>query len=1700
MRNQKVAYSSLISLLFLLFVCQSSQAQTKVWSGNGDSITWTDAGNWNPVGVPGAADSVEIPSVSGGVTITIDEDVEIDYLKARFSTNTLSFENSARLELNVMVEHGTTLNGNGFVVVRDSLEWVYGDIDLQVTVQEGAIARITDNTKWLRSNGRLVLNGTTIWEEGDILFSNDSEVINNGHFEKNGSGTSRTSGTINETPRFFNNGSLKFSTGATLRANLINSGETVVGSTLTLNSGSESDGQFIVEQGGLLNFNGGSHELGEAEFSGGGTVEFGSGSIVLNGTYNLDPETGITHFTGGMLTFSAGMDLVSFGSKLEISGANTSHQVNLNRSPVNTIPFLHKLNPSRVVLGDGVNLSVDRYDMFGGLVTGTGSILVNESMDWRIGTIQVDMTINEDADMLFSFESANIGSSKFAGPGNTITLLGNTEWEGGQIVLREETTIINHGTFIVNGPIGNGFSASGDIQMERRFENHGLFHLQASSSNLSLRRIQWNNYGVLRLEKELNLVAGLGGFKTNVINMDGARIEGTGSVRVRGGGAGQLPATFDNFGTIAPGLPLGQLSWRGLYSSSVGSVLEIELGGDTPGETSDILSSVSRVELDGEIDVKLANGFTPEVGQTFRIMEYSTASGDFRAIRSPAGFTFKTNYVNDMTENTGYIELEVLKAVENPIETLQFTHSTVEHLGHSVAMGDFNRDGFDDLAIVGLKRLQANKDVNNPDFYTGLAEDYITDLEVDTVFVLFNANSIASNQPVDLAEAADIKIATRPSSAVSFGGGNGMLHTADLDGDGYDELLVGGLVSETLVNAGGVYIFDFSDIPGFSGLNETHASTLRASDAGETYPERILADDVTHNGSIDILAGFPEASVGADRTGLVAVWERQDNGYPENPGLLTTNVPGSRLGMWLDSGDLDGDGNADLAVIAGGEIIEDLQFRRDLECTSRQENPLDVDFYDRLIEESNPGTAFLSYGPFVGGDISSSADVTVNGQFRNDPNTKLYSWHYAPFRRTYIHEAAEGDPARWYISESMPRTTLLQNLITRVLLKEEEVCEDKFDQLRLFHWNVVAAKSAIHMFMPDQLSPGSTLNEIDSATSFGDAGRSMIGAKMRENSSQNDFVFSGDIGEVKVQLTDRLQVYVINPFPEGLENLEVSRSYSYDISLGTEDTRSVQEFLTDNPLSLESISGFGQSIAAGRMGTDSIDEIIVGAPYYMPETPGSAMGKVYLFRSDSQVSPPVSDLLDDFDGLGQWQFLSSYTDGQTFASYLSDVWTQGAQNSSDPGGIPNIFTWDEAEAQFTAQFDLSEEMAAGRGFMAFLFEDDDRATPEIDGGFPKNFNPEGSPASGDFQFDLSFNGSTNSQLRGFNLLANPYAEPIDWDNPEAWTKTGVNDAIYVWDPEVNSGNGAYLQRAGGVGDPISQLEPLQGFFVQAASSDAELIVSETAVVQKETNRAADSDDPAVLSMSLSSENFEDRAYLVFRDDASEEPDENDAYKLDPISKERMIFYSVTPEGHPLAINSMPNSAEPEIDVPFTLESTRSGTATITWSMNHIPDDWTVILVDQQTGDRTDVSVENDYVFELDDNVQTNSRGKSTRTFSELKLANPQAEPRFILEIKFGEVVSIETNNELPAAFSMDQNYPNPFNPATTIRYGLPEQSNVRIEVFNMLGQIVQTVVDEHKRAGYHTVRIDASGLSSGLYIYRIRAGEFQETRKMTLIK
>ena len=170
-----------------------------------------------------------------------------------------------------------------------------------------------------------------------------------------------------------------------------------------------------------------------------------------------------------------------------------------------------------------------------------------------------------------------------------------------------------------------------------------------------------------------------------------------------------------------------------------------------------------------------------------------------------------------------------------------------------------------------------------------------------------------------------------------------------------------------------------------------------------------------------------------------------------------------------------------------------------------------------------------------------------------------------------------------------------------------------------------------------------------------------------------------------------------------------------------------------------------------------------------------------------------------------------------------------------------------------------------------------------------------------------------------------------------------------------------------------------------------------------------------------------------------------------------------------------------------------------------------ILVSDNSGDtRVELQDGNNNNYENDWSGLTNSPSNILvglgAKFSELKgilfysYSNYKLVPRKDDDF-VGFVTGVENEKSiLPVKYGLSQNYPNPFNPSTIINYSIPQESNVTLKIYNLLGQEVKTLVNETKAPGNYNVNFNASDLSSGIYFYSLRAGNYYQVKKMMLLK
>ncbi|WP_234573342.1 FG-GAP-like repeat-containing protein [Rhodohalobacter sp. 614A] len=487
-----------------------------------------------------------------------------------------------------------------------------------------------------------------------------------------------------------------------------------------------------------------------------------------------------------------------------------------------------------------------------------------------------------------------------------------------------------------------------------------------------------------------------------------------------------------------------------------------------------------------------------------------------------------------------------------------------------------------------------------------------------------------------------------------------------------------------------------------------------------------------------------------------------------------------------------------------------------------------------------------------------------------------------------------------------------------------------------------------------------------------------------------------------------------------------------------------------------------------------------------------------------------------------WRMLASPVAGQSYANMLEPLWTQGIDGADYSGGEPNVYVWNtnyedndqncvfEYESnqncsgwQVPSSADFGEAIPAGSGFLMYVFEDDEHGESNPS-PFPKDVILSGAFHSGNVE------PTVNQSEDGWTLVGNPYRLPIAFDEVLANPGTsGLTGAAYVYDlnataidptgPIMDNG-GAWRSIAGDYGDiPSGNIAPGQGFFVQTENLPATLMFSESNQTTTGEFYGKETERKDFVRLELRGESLYNSAWIRFSDQGSTTPTDGEALELQSFSADYAVLGTHKSDGTLMDIAHYP-SGMPDLEIPLAVDATRSGKYTITATDLDLPAGMSLYLYDQKKEQSTEIA---DSSFAYSFTMDTNEPQKKVPTVEEI-LARGTSGPKKVTTVNSTRFVLLTSpkghSSELPEEIVLGQNYPNPFNPSTVISYQLPVGSQVRLEVYDMLGRNVATLVNEQVAAGRHTVDFDASHLSSGVYLYRLQTGSQIMTRKLTVMK
>ena len=483
----------------------------------------------------------------------------------------------------------------------------------------------------------------------------------------------------------------------------------------------------------------------------------------------------------------------------------------------------------------------------------------------------------------------------------------------------------------------------------------------------------------------------------------------------------------------------------------------------------------------------------------------------------------------------------------------------------------------------------------------------------------------------------------------------------------------------------------------------------------------------------------------------------------------------------------------------------------------------------------------------------------------------------------------------------------------------------------------------------------------------------------------------------------------------------------------------------------------------------------------------------------------------EITGSTGWRLLASPV-ASTYGDLFNNIFTQGYTGSDSTTGSPSILYYDETytgtdNQRWRKPTNSTNSTTAGRGLFVYVFGSigGEAAYSNL---LPITLDVTGTEEEGTastFDFGVTYTSAADT---GWNLIGNPFAASIDWDDA-GWTKTNMDNVIYIWDHSANSGSGAYLTwngSSGSLGDGL--IPPFQGFWVKANTSSPSLKVPKTAkttggVFYKQANEL----NPLIMFL-LEADTLGATTHIQFNEMGSINKDTYDAYYLVPPTNTYLELYTQSYDDNYLSIQSQPYRFGLPLEIPIYVDghvegNPLPGAYRISWPrIDDMHPEWTVTLEDLETGVEIDLANQDYYEFDhtsLSRTVlaSTVPSKKLTRTkpFQILK-KDAGNNPRFLIRIDPGNAFP-----EIPRKFALGQNYPNPFNEGTVIPFAIPLEAKVSLTIYDIRGRMVKELVkNNHFGPGNHKFDWLATGRSSGVYIYRLKIDDQYYTRKMILLR
>lgn len=1025
--------------------------------------------------------------------------------------------------------------------------------------------------------------------------------------------------------------------------------------------------------------------------------------------------------------------------------------------------------------------------------------------------------------------------------------------------------------------------------------------------------------------------------------------------------------------------------------------------------------------------------------------------------------------------------------------------------GVAVTSGDVNNDGYDDL-LIGADDYE-----NDNDGYRANGAVYLYFSKASG----FSASNTIANEMTN-------SNATRFQGRLFLGLGTD-LAVNDINNDGYEDLIIGAenATHNIFGGAGSVFIvFGTNTAFASSADLEDIASNgdgveIKGASSSNRIGASVSSGDVNNDGINDVLfgaSGLNKAYVVYGKSAPPSAIEM--SAFADSIGFtIESDVAFQGIGRSIASGDLNGDSIDDILIGANSSDLSGTDTGTAYVIFGKKSsfgsgvNVSNLKPYEGLAILG--ATDFDRIGEAVAvGDIDNDgkADALI-GSPRSDPNGSNSGAVYAFFNSSsYTLEVSDGSVSLDGVDDwiDLPDSIAISLGNASDMTMEAWVKPDYENQAdrgagAIFSINSPNPENVLQLYISTLASNYGQIRVYDG----GDAAYE-IGAPQVTNDEWVHIAYT---------LEGSTGTYYLDGVLMGTHNQSTSLSTAdlwsfgqeYDGSKATNFTKTLVDEIRiwDRARTQDEI----QRDMFQKLSGNESDMV-----YYLPLDESEGVSptdkSVNGFTTALEGSPSWSSETNPYgtfiSGNEGWRMMTAPVANVSYGELLDSLWTQGFTGADVPNGTSNVYTWIESTQSFSSIANAADVPSAGLGYLVYVYDDDD-----FDGsgdGFPKLIRTDSTQRSGSISPTLSFTSSGTLADDGWNLIGNPYAETIYWDAPNGLLSLNLDASFYVWSDSANGGAGDYLSWNGSTGTyGNGKIAPWQGFWVKANAVSPTISLNDNirttgGVLRKQT-------PVSQLGFTLNGETLSSKTILMFSEDASAMKDELDAYKLQSLNADYLSLFTQLDDGSGLDINALPKELESVLQLPIGIDgSSLTGEFTFTWNYQALPEDWNLALIDQESGQSIDLRNASSYTFDLTEKAKSvKSPGLNVPAHGivspKVMKAKTESGSRFSLIISPASTVSNESGMELPNSVELEQNYPNPFNPSTTINYGVPKTGVVTLEVFNMLGQKVATLVNrENKTAGRYSIQFDARSMASGLYLYRLMAGNTVITKKLTLIK